>query len=136
MRTDGAPAKTDRRSPLPAWEPPPSVAARTPETRREAVRLSLRILVELHRWRVPPDGGTASWQSTQQGLAQELAASQGAVSKVLARLVAANIVRAERRHVHGLERRVRVYSLTPQGEGLALEIRQRFGLGPPSAPIG
>ena len=123
-------------STLPAWEPPPSVAARSPPSHQETVRLSLRLVVQLGRWRLPPDGGTARWESTQQGLAQSLSVTQGAVSKVLARLVAAEVVRQERRHVHGVDRRVRVYYLSPQGEGLALEIRQRFGLGAPVAPIG
>jgi len=116
---------------LPAWEPPPSVAAGIPPWRQATVRLSLRIVVQLDRWRPPSDGGPARWESTQQGLAERLSATQGAVSKVLSRLVAAEVVYEGLRHVHGRDQRVRVYYLTAQGEALAREIEQRFGLPAP-----
>ncbi|HTT73395.1 MAG TPA: hypothetical protein VMG99_04505 [Thermoplasmata archaeon] len=54
--------------------------------------------------------------------------TQGAVSRVLARLVAVDIVCRERRRVRGVNRRVRAYFLTRQGDALAREIRDRFGL--------
>jgi len=113
---------------MPAWEPPPAVVDGIPSSRQETVRLSLRIVVQLDRWRPPSDGGSARWESTQQGLAARLSATQGAVSKVLSRLVAADVVYGGLRHVHGLDRRTRVYYLTAQGAGLAREIEQRFGL--------
>ncbi|MGP8136209.1 MAG: hypothetical protein ACLQD8_08885 [Thermoplasmata archaeon] len=61
-------------------------------------------------------------------MAASLGATQGAVSKVLARLQAVGVVGRERRHVQGKDRRVRVYSLTPKGEELAKAIRDRFRL--------
>jgi hypothetical protein len=126
----------DGSTPVPVWEPPPSVDARLTGANADSVRLALRVVVQLDRLGPPGPDGSARPEATQDGLASNLGVTQGAVSKVLARLVAAEVVRQERRHVHGVDRRVRVYYLTPQGEGLALEIRQRFGLGPPVAPIG
>ena len=123
-----SPAEDENR--VPAWEPPPSVPSGPPNSKDAAVRLSLRLVVQLSRWGPPADGGVARPESTQQGLAQDLSATQGAVSKVLARLVAAEMVRPERRHVRGVDRRVRAYYLTARGEALAREVRERFGLPP------
>jgi DNA-binding MarR family transcriptional regulator len=127
----------DALSSVAAWEPPLSVDAGPPSPKEATVRLALRVVVELARRPPPADGGTAQWQSTQQGLAEQLSVTQGAVSKVLARLVAAEVATQERRHVYGVTRRVRVYFLTRQGEELAREIRGRFGLTtPPGPPYG
>jgi DNA-binding MarR family transcriptional regulator len=71
----------------------------------------------------------ARFESTQAGIAASLATTQGAVSKILARLRAAEVVRRERRHVRGQPRRMKVYFLTRRGEILAAEIREK--LGPP-----
>jgi len=116
--------------PLPAWEPPTLVAEAFPGLRSERVRLSLRLVVQLSRVGPPGPDGEARRESTQEGLAQALSATQGAVSKVLRPLVAADVVHRERYHVQGMHRRVRVYFLTRQGEALAREIRERFGLSP------
>ncbi|HYK93129.1 MAG TPA: MarR family winged helix-turn-helix transcriptional regulator [Thermoplasmata archaeon] len=94
----------------------------------DLVRLSMRVLVHLSyqpslRWDdTPGDGGT------QLGISRELAVTQGAVSKVLERLVAASQVRYERGHVIGQRRRQRVYRLTQTGELLAHRIRERLRL--------
>lgn len=102
----------------------------------ERVRLALRVVVFLDRLGPPNDGGAAAPESTQQGIAVALSATQGAVSKVLDRLVAASIVVQDRRHVRGRDRRVRVYYLSRAGVGLAREVEQRFGLPSPPMPPG
>jgi DNA-binding transcriptional ArsR family regulator len=116
--------------PMPAWEPPALVAAGVPGSDREQVRLSLRLVVQLSWVGIPSYDGAARKESTQEGLSQALSVTQGAVSKVLRRLVAAEMVCRERRHVRGVDRRVRVYFLSRQGETLAREIRDRFGIPP------
>jgi hypothetical protein len=115
----------------PPWEPPSTVPAGLPGSFEERVRLSIRVVVLLDHWGPPGDNGSSRRETTQQGLAEALAVTQGALSKVLNRLVAAGMVRTDRRHVAGLSRRVRVYSLTRDGETLAREIRGRFGLPSP-----
>ena len=116
--------------------PAPGVGSGPSQPNDERVQLALRVVVFLGRLGPPNNGGTARWESTQRGLAQQLSVTQGAVSKVLARLVAAEVVQRERRHVHGAPRRVKVYFLTRQGEVLAREIGQRFGWAPPLPPQG
>ena len=93
----------------------------------EAVRLGLRIVVQLSRVGPPREDGTARSESTQQGLAEALSVTQSAVSKILSRLVAAEVARAEHRHIPGRSRRVRAYVLTRLGENLAREIEDRLG---------
>jgi hypothetical protein len=115
----------------PPWEPPSTVPAGLPGSFEERVRLSIKVVVLLDHWGPPDDNGSARREMTQQGLAETLSVTQGAISKVLNRLVAADVVRADRRHVAGLARRVRVYSLTRDGETLAREIRSQFGLPSP-----
>jgi DNA-binding transcriptional ArsR family regulator len=129
----GAVVPAESAFPMPAWEPPTLVEAGLPGSNGEQVRLSLRLVVQLS-WVGPPgEDGDARKESTQEGLSQALSVTQGAVSKVLRRLVAAEIVCRERRHVRGVDRRVRVYFLSRQGETLAREIRDRFGI-PPRVP--
>jgi hypothetical protein len=115
----------------PPWEPPSTVPAGLPGSFEERVRLSIKVVVILDHWRPTDNNGSARREMTQQGLAVTLSVTQGAISKVLNRLVAADMVRTDRRHVAGLARRVRVYSLTRDGETLAREIRGRFGLPSP-----
>lgn len=115
----------------PSWEPPSTVPVGLPGSFEERVRLSIKVVVLLDHWGPPNDNGSARREMTQQGLAETLSVTQGALSKVLSRLVAAETVRTDRRHVAGLARRVRVYSLTRDGEMLAREIRDRFGLPSP-----
>ena len=57
-------------------------------------------------------------------MARGLSATQGAVSKVLRRLTAADVVRPQRRHVPGRSRRVKVYLLTFRGDELVREIQR------------
>lgn len=93
----------------------------------DRVRLSLRIVTHLSRAGVLPSDEIARYESTQEGIAQSLSVTQGAISKILGPLVAAEVVRGERRHVRGLDRRVKTYSLTLKGDTLAQEIHARFG---------
>jgi hypothetical protein len=101
----------------------------------DRVRLSLRIVDHLARVGPLAPDDVARPESAQAGIAESLAATQGAVSKILARLVAAGVVRRERRHVRGESRRVRIYFLTQRGEALAAEIDQKLGLPNPSPGI-
>jgi CRP-like cAMP-binding protein len=122
------------RNGVPTWTPPPSVAIGPPGPRTDQVRLSLRIVIHLDRVGPPNEDGAARPESTQQGMAETLQTTQGAVSKVLRRLVAVDVVRQQRHHVRGVDRRVRVYFLSPRGAELAQAIRQRFGL-PSARPL-
>jgi len=112
--TPNGPAASDHTLPVEAL-PTPS-----------QVRLSGRIVLHLFfLGRIGPDdvglpGGT------QQGIGDALRAEQSAVSKVLRRLVAAEVLVVSRRHVRGRERRLNVYTLTRRGELLAHELRARM----------
>ncbi len=93
----------------------------------ERVRLALRTVVHLSQLDPPVlASAEAPQRSTQQGIALALSATQGAVSKVLRRLIAGGLVRWERRHVAGRYRRVRVYFLTPDGGRIASEAWERL----------
>ena len=96
------------------------------DTVDDHVRLSLRLVVHLARVGPPENEWVARPDSTQQAIADRLQVSQGAVSKVLARLAEAGMVEEARRHVPGRNRRVMVYYLTPEGHDLAREILGRF----------
>lgn len=110
----------------PVWEPalPSSISPLV--SREQHVRLVVRIVVRLHQLGPPSPDGEALPESTEEGLALALSVTRGAVSKVLTRLVAADAVGRERRHVRGRDRRLRVYFLRPRGEELARQIEQRF----------
>jgi len=98
-----------------------------PVTRAE-VSLSERIVVQLAReGRLDPDAPAAPTR-TQRGLATALESSQGAVSKVLGRLVAAGVISQDRRHIRGGSQRMKVYDLTRRGEYLAREVASRRNL--------
>lgn len=94
------------------------------------VQLALRLIVHLSGVSPPGDDGLGRPDSTQQGIADALGVTQGAVSKVLRRLRAVEVLRTERRHVPGRTYRVRVYLLTRRGELLAGEIRARLASSP------
>lgn len=112
----------------PAWKPFLTDRGLRLGSGGERVRLALRIVVHLHQFGSPSPDGEARPESTQEGVALALSVTQGAVSKVLARLAAADVVGTERRHVRGRVRRVRMYFLRPRGEELAGQIEQRFGV--------
>jgi DNA-binding MarR family transcriptional regulator len=89
------------------------------------VRLSRRIVLHLYGMGRPGPDEVGLPGATQRGIGLALAAEQSAVSKVLQRLLAAEVVEVARRHVRGQDRRVNVYSLTRRGELLAHELQAR-----------
>jgi DNA-binding MarR family transcriptional regulator len=124
--------------PGPSEEPPvsASVDPPLPAPVAELARLSERVVVQLARsGRMDPEAPVRR-ERTQQGLAEVLASNQSAVSKVLRRLVAAEIVEEERRHIAGAGYRMKAYALTRRGELLAREVarRQHIDLLPPRPP--
>jgi DNA-binding MarR family transcriptional regulator len=67
----------------------------------------------------------ASAGMSQAGMVDALGATQSAVAKVARRLVASGVLLETREHVQGSPTRLKVYRLTPLGEALARDIRQR-----------
>lgn len=92
----------------------------------EEVRLALRIVLHLAQTGPLQSGDVALQESTQRGIASQLGVTQGAISKVLKRLVAAGVVRSERHHVRGERRRMRAHSLTVRGAEIARRYWERF----------
>ena len=107
---------------------PRAVPPQWVRVQRDEVRLSERILVQLAREGRMDTDSPASRGHTQGGLVEALSSNQSAVSKVLRRLVAAGVVGEERRHVRGVNQRMKVYALTRRGELLAREVAQRRNL--------
>ena len=87
--------------------------------------MSERILLVLAREGRLGDDTLVRPVRTQAGLVDALASNQSAVSKVLRRLVAAELLTEERRHVAGRNQRLKVYALTRRGEQLARELARR-----------
>lgn len=103
--------------------PPRSEGAGSGEP--ETLSLSYRILLHLARQgRYGPDEVPPKAFS-QAGIVEALGISQGAIVGILQRFVAAGVLSVERGHVRGIDRRVKVYLLTPAGESLVEEIRRR-----------
>jgi DNA-binding MarR family transcriptional regulator len=91
----------------------------------DLARLSERVLIQLARLgRIEADA-PARRERTQQGLAEAVNSNQSAVSKVLRRLVAAEVLAEDRRHIIGSGQRMKAYSLTRRGELLAREVARR-----------
>lgn len=63
---------------------------------------------------------------TQAGMVEALGLSQGTIAKTLTRLEAANVLKADRRHVEGQPTRLKVYRLTPLGESVARDARRQL----------
>ena len=64
---------------------------------------------------------------TQEGIAEALGATQGAVSGTLTRLVNGGALRVELGHVRGKFRRLKVYQLTDRGDEIVRHIREGMG---------
>jgi len=94
----------------------------------DQIRLSERVVIALAREGRLGDDASVRTVRTQAGLASALASNQSAVSKVLRRLVAAELLTEERRHVQGGRQRLKVYALTRRGELLAREMARRRNL--------
>lgn len=87
--------------------------------------MSERIIIALAREGRLGDDSRVRPTRTQAGLAEALGSNQSAVSKVLRRLVAAEVLTEERRHVEGRNQRLKVYALTRRGEQIAREVARR-----------
>lgn len=110
--------------------PPPGPVA-------DLLRLSERVVIQLARLgRLEPDA-PAQRERTQQGLAEATSSNQSAVSKVLRRLVAAEVISEDRRHIVDSSQRMKAYALTRKGELLAREVarRRHVDLLPSRAPV-
>jgi DNA-binding transcriptional ArsR family regulator len=92
------------------------------------VRLSERVVVLLAREGRLGEDSVVRPVRTQAGLAAALDSNQSAVSKVLRRLAAAELLTEERRHVQGRNPRLKVYALSRRGEVLAREVARRRNL--------
>ncbi|MCI4358602.1 MAG: PKD domain-containing protein [Thermoplasmata archaeon] len=104
------------------------IAAPNPPTRPsspEALRISERVVVHLVRLGTLPQHEVAPLGFSQLGMATDLQIAQNRLTNVLRRLVAGGILTEELRHVRGRPRRLKVYRLTPRGEGLGRELRRR-----------
>jgi DNA-binding MarR family transcriptional regulator len=111
-------------------DPPPAhlISPAAPRAFAAEVRLSERILIQLAREGRLDFDAPATAGRTQRGLAIAVESSQGSVSKVLRRLVAAEVISEDRRHVEGGSQRMKVYDLTRRGEYLAREVAARQGV--------
>lgn len=108
--------------PGPALAPPGSTP---PPEAGEALRTSQRLLVHLAGQGTLGPYDVAPPALTQGGMSTALGVRQNALTNVLRRLTDAGLIEAEVRHVHGQPRRLKVYRLTPRGQILARELRQR-----------
>jgi DNA-binding MarR family transcriptional regulator len=90
-----------------------------------ALRLSMRVVLHLRHQPRITRFDLAPLSMTQAGMVEGLNATQSALAKVLARLVAAGVLEERREHVQGQPRRLKVYQLTPTGEALARDLRRR-----------
>jgi PKD repeat protein/DNA-binding MarR family transcriptional regulator len=128
-------------SPFLALPPPPSPAdakgatvsaPQVPEAAaREAndLRLSQRILLHLYGQGRLADDEVATAAFTQSGMIGSLDTQQSLLSNVLRRMIYSGFLTQDVRHVRGASRRLRVYRLTPKGDRIARELRDRVGKG-------
>jgi DNA-binding MarR family transcriptional regulator len=90
-----------------------------------------RVIVHLASLGRLGSGEVARRGYTQRGVSEALGIQQGTAAKVLSRLQAADVVRADLRHVTGEPRRLKVYTLTALGESVAQDVRLRARSAPP-----
>jgi DNA-binding MarR family transcriptional regulator len=98
-------------------------------TRRSApsdtLRLSQRVILHIYVQGIRTPGEVAPLALCQAGMVESLGIPQGGLAAVLRRLEAAGILLAEREHVQGRDRRLKVYRLSARGLELARELRSR-----------
>ena len=95
-------------------------------------RLSQRVLLHIAREGAGGISATVSHQLCQQGIAEALGVTQGALSGVLRRLVAGGALISEKAHVVGHERRLNVYLLAPRGREIVRRLWKEFPAAPTS----
>jgi hypothetical protein len=117
----GGSATPSERLPAPGSGQPEAPTVVRPKV--EGLRVSQRIVLHLGRQAALHDYDVATAGYTQAGMAAALGVRQNALTNVLTRLMAAEILRVELRHVSGQPRRLKVYSLTSRGEALARDLR-------------
>jgi DNA-binding MarR family transcriptional regulator len=105
--------------------PPPAPTSARAREFVASVRLSERVIDHLRRQPRTGPYDIAPAGMSQAGMVEALGASQSAVAKVVRRLVASGVLLESREHVQGAPTRLKVYRLTPLGEALARDIRQR-----------
>lgn len=133
---EGAPTAATSATAAGATAPPPARLRSAPPERSLPGRrqLTYQILEEMGRLPrlAPGELATRAW--TQAGLSERLGVGQSGMSKILRRLVEAGVLSSATEHVHGSERRLRVYRLTPRGEQLARALRSDPERPAPGAP--
>ncbi len=131
-----SPQPTEIPPPLAAVVPPPEpsfpIAPPKMHVAPEALRVSQRIVLHLASLGTLGHDEIAPVGFTQIGMSEVLGVRQNALTNVLRRLVAANVVAEDVRHVRGQPRRLKVYRLTSRGELLARDLRHTHGR--PRAP--
>jgi DNA-binding MarR family transcriptional regulator len=133
LPTDRATAPGGSRPARRAAAPPASGAP------TEAVRLSQRVILHVYAQGDLPFGAVAPFGLCQAGIGEALGVTQGGLAAVLRRLQAAGILTAERGHVRGRDRRLKIYRLSTRGVALARELRARVAWLPDgrrSGPTG
>jgi DNA-binding MarR family transcriptional regulator len=109
-------------------EPSPPDPASGPASQTRAgtideVRLSRRVVFHLLDQPRHAEGESVSPSITQAGMVEELGSTQSAIGKALRKLVIAGMIEVRLSHVSGRDRRLKAYSLSPQGYRLARELR-------------
>ena len=114
----------------PPGPPPPEAAPAGPPKMHvapEALRVSQRIVLHLASLGTLGHDEVAPVGFTQVGMSEVLRVRQNALTNVLRRLVAADVITEDTRHVRGQPRRLKVYRLTSRGEALARDLRRAHG---------
>jgi DNA-binding MarR family transcriptional regulator len=106
--------------PLVLNRPDPPVDALGP------TRLSQRVLIHIAREGTGPIGGAVPHRLCQEGIAEALGVTQGALSGVLRRLVAGGALVSEKAHVQGHDRRLKVNLLAPRGREIVRRLWKEF----------
>lgn len=96
----------------------------------EVIRLSQRVILHLYAQGILPAGAVAPPGLCQAGIGEALGVTQSGLVAALRRLEAAGILTAERGHVRGRDRRLKVYRLSERGLELARELRARAARRP------